>query len=338
VEFSPNNIAEKNGNFLGLPVNEEDAGLVILSIPWDVTTSSKAGTSKSHKNILENSYQIDLYNEINPNAWKKGIFLKKPDSKLLKINSELRTKAEQYIEFLEKGGKVDESIEMKSILEEINKASEYLNFSVYSESLKLLNKGKKVALLGGDHSTPLGLLQALTEKYDALGILHIDAHMDLRFEYEGFKFSHASIMNNVLSLDNIKKIVQVSIRDYCEEEIEIAKKQQSRIVQFTDSAIKEAGFEGKIFKTICNEIISQLPENVYISFDIDGLSPQLCPNTGTPVPGGLNYEEAVYLLKILKKSGKNIIGFDLNEVASEQNSLDGSVGARMLYNLICTSL
>lgn len=105
---------------------------------------------------------------------------------------------------------------------------------------------------------------------------------------------------------------------------------------FYDREYRKRLFEGDNWKTICEEIIYELPDNVYVSIDIDGLDPKLCPNTGTPVPGGMDFEEFIYLLNKLKQSGKNIIGFDLCEVANGDNEFNGNVGARVLYQLCGT--
>ena len=201
----------------------------------------------------------------------------------------------------------------------------------------LLKAGKKVGLVGGDHSTPLGFIKALSDIHPEFGVLQIDAHADLRKAYEGFTYSHASIMYNVLhEIPQVKKLVQVGIRDYCDEELEMSQQHQDRIKTYFDKDLKERQFEGDTWKNICEEIIAQLPQKVYISFDIDGLDPKLCPNTGTPVPGGFELDEVFYLFKTLRKSGKELIGFDLNEVSTGQHTGDGIdsiVGARVLYKL-----
>jgi agmatinase len=195
-----------------------------------------------------------------------------------------------------------------------------------------MDQNKIVALLGGDHSTPLGLMQALAEKHSSFGILHIDAHADLREAYEGFEYSHASIMFNAIKIPQITHLVQVGIRDYCEAELRLIKS-DNRISAFFDRDIKHRQFEGTTWASICDQIIDVLPKKVYLSFDIDGLDPKLCPNTGTPVPGGLELEQSIYLVEKLVYSGRTIIGFDLNEVAPGKDEWDANVGARLLYRL-----
>ena len=126
--------------------------------------------------------------------------------------------------------------------------------------------------------------------------------------------------------------MQVGIRDFCEQEVEVALK--DRVLVHTDMDLKQEAFEGKTWQQQCDQIIASLPEKVCISFDIDGMYPWYCPNTGTPVPGGFSFEQATYLFNKLAESGKEIIGFDLVEVApGETDDWDGNVGARMLFHM-----
>ena len=231
----------------------------------------------------------------------------------------------------EKGKILDHHPSMLQDLEKINYACSDMVEAVRTQTLHWMDKGKKVVLLGGDHSTPLGYYQALATKYDNFGILHLDAHMDLRIAYEGFTYSHASIMYNALQIPQISKIVQVGIRDFCEQEVEVALR--DRVLVHTDSDLKQEAFEGKTWQQQCDQIIASLPEKVCISFDIDGMYPWYCPNTGTPVPGGFSFEQAAYLFSRLAETNKEIIGFDLVEVAPGDDDWDGNVGARMLFHM-----
>ncbi|MBR6814047.1 MAG: arginase family protein, partial [Tidjanibacter sp.] len=198
---------------------------------------------------------------------------------------------------------------------------------------------KIVGLVGGDHSTPLGVIKAVAKHHKGMGILHIDAHRDLRKAYEGFQQSHASIMFNVLSeVPRVSRIVQVGARDYCSAEAELAATDE-RVVSFEQALLDERRFAGESWSAVCQEIVEALPKDVYISFDIDGLSPDNCPSTGTPVPGGLSFGEAVHLIKSVVRSGRRIVGFDLVEVAcGKMGDYDANVGARMLYKLCCQTL
>jgi agmatinase len=191
-----------------------------------------------------------------------------------------------------------------------------------------------VGIVGGEHSVPLGLIRALHEQHNSFGILHIDAHADLRCAYEGFVYSHASVMYHAGRMPGIS-LCQVGIRDYWSDEADLMGASE-HIHCFSDQELRRKLFEGTDWNKLCRQIIDRLPDKVYISFDIDGLSPDNCPHTGTPVPGGLSFREADYLLHCLALSPKRIIGFDLCEVAPGKDSeWDANVGARMLYKLCC---
>lgn len=332
--FDPNAPAAGGDNIYGLPFNLEESEVVIIPVPWEVTVSYKAGTANAPGAILNASFQVDLFDPYVKDAWKTGLFMEKVSGEWKKKNDSLRKKAATYIKFLEKGNDFSSNLSMKKIREEINRNGFEIKNWLKNKSLDYLGKNKLVAALGGDHSIPLGLLEALSEKNNDFGILHIDAHFDLRKAFEGFEYSHASIMYNALKIPQIKKLVPVGIRDYCEEEMNFMKLHKNRVKPFFYRDIQRQKFEGKTWESTCHKIIKELPQKVYISFDIDGLDPKLCPNTGTPVPGGLEFEEAIFLVNELVESGKKIIGFDLNEVGPAKDSeWDANVGARLLYRL-----
>lgn len=334
--FDPNSVGLKSNNIFGLPFKEADASLVLLPVPWEVTISYRDGTSRGPENIFDASMQVDLYDPDVPNGWKKGFYMLPIDKNIKKKSDYLRQCAELIISHLIDGGVIEDNEQLRGKLNTVNDGGVMLTDWVQEMTATLLKAGKKVGLVGGDHSTPLGFIKALADIHPEFGVLQIDAHADLRKAYEGFTYSHASIMYNVMhEIPQVKKLVQVGIRDYCDEELELSQKHE-RIVTYFDKDIKERQFEGDTWKKICEEIVAQLPQKVYISFDIDGLDPKLCPNTGTPVPGGFELDEVFYLFKTLKKSGRELIGFDLNEVSTGQHtgdSIDSIVGARALYKL-----
>jgi agmatinase len=223
---------------------------------------------------------------------------------------------------------------MLKSLKEINEGSVMLNNWVYEQTKDLLNNDKLVGLLGGDHSVSLGYFKALAEKYKSFGVLQIDAHCDLRKAYEQFNYSHASIMYNALAeVPAIEKLVQAGVRDYCEEEWNYICNSNYKVITYFDHEIKERFFNGEHWVHIADEMICHLPEYVYFSFDIDGLDPKLCPNTGTPVPGGFQSDEILYLLKKIIKSGKKLIGFDMVEVGVGETSYDAVVASRLLWKI-----
>jgi agmatinase len=333
-KFDVNGAANPNNNIFGLPFTEEESRVVIIPIPWEVTVSYGRGTARSSEHIFKASLQIDLFDVEIPDAWKEGYFLRSLNPKILLKSDFLRKEAELYIDFVSKEEIVSENNFMCKSLKDINQGSDFLNTWVYEQTKSLLDKGKLVAILGGDHSTPLGYWKAIGEKYGDFGMLQIDAHCDLRVSYEGFKYSHASIMYNALEeIPELKKVIQVGVRDYSQSEWDYICNSNYRVVTYLDRDLKTRKFEGETWKSICDDIIAKLPEKVYISFDIDGLDPKLCPNTGTPVQGGLESEEVNYLFRQVLKSGRQIIGFDLVEVGISDTGWDANVGARELWHL-----
>ncbi|HJW17641.1 MAG TPA: agmatinase family protein [Flavisolibacter sp.] len=332
--FDPNDAGNPNNNIFGLPFSEDDARLVIIPIPWEVTVSFGAGTARSAEQIMRASLQVDLFDPEVIDGWKQGFFLKETDRKVLLKSDYLRKEAELYIDYISKGDIVANNQFMCKTLKEVNEGGYFLNNWVYHQTKELLEKGKLVALLGGDHSTPLGFMKAIGEKHGEFGIIQIDAHCDLREGYEGFVYSHASIMYNALKeVPQLQKLVQVGIRDYSEGEHEFIKQNPERIKTYFDAEIRQRQYEGESFRQVVDEIVSQLPQKVYISFDIDGLDPKLCPNTGTPVQGGFETEQVFYIFKKIQQSGRQIIGFDLSEVSTSENYWDANVGARVLFKL-----
>jgi len=331
--FNPNSAGLKDANIYGLPFTIEESDIVLIPVPWEVTTSYGAGASDGPGHILEASFQVDLYHPEFPELWKKGIgMIDIPENMLLR-STDLKQKAARIIDMWEDGVDVPNHAEAQELQAQINAACEDMNLWVEEQVSHWLDAGKIVGLVGGDHSTPLGYFRAQAKRHESFGILHIDAHKDLRIAYEGFTYSHASIMFNALQLPQITSLVQVGIRDFCAEEKKIADQEKNRVHVFNNSVIQRERYIGKTWALQVDEIISKLPQKVHISFDIDGLDPTLCPNTGTPVPGGLWFDEATYLLSSLLRHGKTIIGFDLVEVAPGADDWNGNVGARMLWHL-----
>lgn len=333
--FDPNSPGDPDANLYGLPFTCEEAETVIVPVPWDVTVSYSDGTAQGPQAVFDASFQVDLYEPDLKDAWKYGIAMDDIPSELQSNAEGLRMKAVAYIEALTDGADIEKDAELSKHLLEINHASAEMNAWVKNRCLHWMKQGKRVGLLGGDHSTPFGMLQAQAEIHGDFGILQIDAHADLRDAYEGFTYSHASIMFNALKIPQVKRLVQVGIRDYCQQEREVIENSKGRVITYFDRDMRQESYKGVTWSEMVKRIIASLPDKVYISFDIDGLVPNLCPHTGTPVAGGLEFEQAGYLFTELARSNKKIIGFDLNEVAPgpDGDEWDANVGARMLYRL-----
>ncbi|MEO6487530.1 MAG: agmatinase family protein [Thermoanaerobaculia bacterium] len=330
AQFDPDGPAPAGSGIYGLPFSPEDSKVVVVPVPFEATTSYGGGTSLGPAAVLEASKQVDLFDHETGRPYAAGIAMLEIPKKVLRWNREARALAAPVIE---RGGAFDRKT--KSAVARVNAIGEAVNEWVYKQTLSLLIQGKMAVILGGDHSVPFGAIRAYADRYPGLGILHLDAHADLRDAYEGFTWSHASIFNNVMrKLPNVGKLVQVGVRDLGQAEKQMIDDSHGRIVTFFDSEMAAQIEEGTPFAQIADEIVAELPQDLYLSWDIDGLDPTLCPGTGTPVPGGLSWNQAIGLLRAIKRSGKRIVGLDLNEVSPGETEWDANVGARLLYKMI----
>ncbi len=322
--------ALEDAGFLGIDFPVEQAALVLLPVPWDATTSYGKGTAAGPAAINAASHQLDVFDLAFGKPFRAGITMVDSPAEIAKLNTECAS----IIETARSGDKKTAA----AAISKVNQASERVNQLVYEQAMTYHKAGKLVALVGGDHSAPFGLLRMLNEQaQENFGVLHFDAHYDLRQAYEGFTHSHASIMHNALeSFPKIERIVHVGIRDFSVRELEYAHAQSGRVRTYFARDLFQLAAQGITFQDVATQIVHELPDDVYVSFDIDGLDPVFCPSTGTPVPGGLSYQEALYILEVLAESGRRIVGFDLCEVTPSPNShdeWDANVGARMLYKL-----
>jgi agmatinase len=327
-DFDPNSAPSGDGIY-ALPHSTADAKLVFIPVPFEATTSYLGGTSKGPDAIRRASHQVDLFHPDFPDFWRQGAAMLPTPKKILELNKTAKAAAIKSRKLPEN------SKERKKLVEKVNLISHQVNEWVAHTTRSLIADGKIVGLIGGDHSTPFGAIQETLKAYPRMSILHLDAHFDLRQSYEGFHYSHASIFYNVVSQLPLDRLVQFGIRDFCEAELEFAQA-NSQITVFTDREIFDRKARGQNWSQITNEIIESLSSEVYLSFDIDGLEPSFCPATGTPVPGGLHFNEVSYLLQKIADSGRKIVGFDLCEVGPEE--WDANVGARMLFQMMVQCL
>jgi agmatinase len=319
-------------------MTEAEAALVLVPVPWEATTSYGGGAAEGPRAILAASKQVDLYDLDVDRPYLAGIHMLPEPTIVRDWNARAKELAQRIIREEVEGGE-----ERARVLAEVDALGAKVNAWVHAESDRLMRAGKIVGVVGGDHASPLGAIQAAGERFGDFGILHLDAHSDTRHAYEGFRFSHASIMRNVLeTVPHVRRLVQLAIRDVCEEEIHFLASQGDRVRMLDDRDITRARVRGTSWHTLADRVVDALPENVWLSFDIDGLDPKLCPHTGTPVPGGLDLFEVVHLMLELVIARKRIIGFDLCEVApnlaDDADEWDANVGARLLYKMCAFTL
>lgn len=281
-------------NFLGIEKEYstyENSKIVIYSAPLENTVSYGAGTKNGPKEILKASHYVEFYDE----EMKRELCFDEGIATLAISNFD--------------------KLKSKSAINKIEK-----------DVTSLLSDDKFVAMLGGEHTVTLGSVLAHNKIYDNLSILQIDAHSDLRENYEGNKYSHASVMSRIYEFN--KNIVQVGIRAQCKDEGDLIKK--DKIKTFFARDIRKADSKQKWQ----NEVVKNLSKNIYVTFDIDGLDPTIVPATGTPEPGGLLWDETLDLLNLIGKK-KNIVGIDLVELApSKFHTASNYIAAKLLYKML----
>lgn len=274
-------------NFGGIPpefCNYDKSAIVILPVPFDATSTWIKGADRGPDAILEASANMELYDiETDSQVYLKGIFTAEP------------------------------------ILEP--SSPEILADKVREQVLKYLDDGKFVVTLGGEHSVTIGVAQAFAERFKGLSVLQIDAHTDLRPEYEGSRFNHACVMSRVRELC---PIVQVGIRSM--DIIEKPFISPDRIFYAKD-IVGAHGFW-------IDNVLNKLTDKVYVTIDLDGFDPSILPATGTPEPGGLAYYDVLRLLRTLIQR-KQLIGFDVVELCPiDGNKASDFLATKLIYQLL----
>lgn len=261
----------------------ESAAYVLLSVPYDGTSTFVKGADKGPQAILDASDSLELYDiQYDIDASKAGVY----------------TDHHEY----------DLS------------TPEAMVKSVYGRVSHFLDMGKRVAMVGGEHSVSVGAIRAMSERFPDLTVLQIDAHADLRDEYHGSPYNHACVMRRA---QEYARVVQVGIRSVCEEE-------QCNIVPenifYAHDVVGRTGWE--------DEVLERLTGNVYISFDLDGLDPSILPATGTPLPGGLQWYPTLNLLEKVFRA-RRVVGFDVVELCPQEGNVVSDVlAASLVYKMM----
>ena len=269
-------------NFLGIESDFssfENSKVVILPVPYERTVSYGGGTKNGPDAILNASHYVEFYDE--------------------------ETHREIHREL---------GVATLSPLSFTNQTEEESLEQIYTTVTSLLKEKKFIIMLGGEHTISQASIAAYAEKYRDLSVLHIDAHSDLRTEYQGSKYSHASVMARICEFMNPHRIVQIGIRAQCIEEAEFI--QESGITTLYAHDIRSGKYT-KILKNWDDFAIDRLTDNVYVTFDIDGFDPSIMPATGTPEPNGLLWHETMKLLLKLSQR-KRVTGCDVVELAPIQ--------------------
>jgi agmatinase len=260
-----------------------ESGIIIVPVPYDETSTWMKGADKGPDAILEASVNLEFYDvETESEAHLQGIYTVKP-------------------------------ILRKETPEELVEA-------VYSRIFSLLEDKKFPVIIGGNHTVSVGSVKAFSEFYDDLSVLQLDAHADLRQEYEGSALNHACAMARAREF---APVVQVGIRSMSAVELPFAEKER---IFYSHELYYDKSLYGKA--------IDKLTENVYITIDLDVFDPSIMPSTGTPEPGGPAYFELMHFLRDVIRT-KNVVGFDVVELCpSEADKSPDFVAAKIIYQLL----
>ncbi len=271
--------------FMGYQCPLEESKAVIMQAPYDGTTSFMAGTRYGPHAIITASRQVEFYDR-------------------------------------ELGLDVAEELGLHTLpeLEPDMGSAERTVKRVQEMAEEVIGMGKFPILLGGEHSVSVGLVAALAKRHENLSVLQIDAHADLRDEYEGTKFNHACAMRRIR--EHVKSASQVGIRSVCREELDYIEK----------AGLMDFIHWGAEFDE--DRILSQLGQEVHVSIDLDGFDPSDCPGVGTPEPGGLKWAQALKLLRRVA-SEKNVVGFDVVELLPIPGTVQSEFfAAKLAYKLL----
>jgi agmatinase len=276
-------------NFLSLPQKFsefESSEFVILPVPYEQTTTFKVGTKTGPQAIIDASKVVETFDEeLKQEAFEVGIH----------TLEEMEITARGPKQMVEK---------------------------VYKIAKELVDRNKRVVLLGGEHATSIGMVKALSEKYNNLSVLQLDAHADLRDTYQESKYSHACVMRRI---GEIAPFVGVGIRNLSLEEHEFVQKKKIDLF-FAKNLVKDHEW--------IDRVVSKLSEDVYLTMDLDFLDPSIMPSVGTPEPGGLLWSQTLDFLKKVADN-KNIVGFDCVELCPISGLVAPDfLAAKLIYKII----
>jgi agmatinase len=270
----------------------ETARVVVVPVPFDATTCYRPGTREGPQAIIDASSNLEVYDvELRRSPHTAGIATLRAVEPIMGNAQAMAERTERV-------------------------------------TAHLLDQGKFVATLGGDHSISIGVIRAFAKRYPALSVLQIDAHADMRDEYEGNRLSSATIMRRTFEV--APRIGLVGIRSFSEAEAEFL--QQRKIPVWLASTIREQTFSGR--REWIDDVVAALGDEVYVTFDVDGFDPSLLPGTGTPEPGGLGWYEAMDLLSAVAEK-RHIVGFDVVELSPMvEGHTSPVIAAKLVYKLI----
>lgn len=318
------------GCYFGDMTSPADSDVVIISAPWSVTSDFGRGATYTPDAIIDVSLGKELYDVTTGFSIAGRISTAEIDYNIQENSEQLGRDAERII----RSGGIGVGDYIAHKIAKVNEGFAAMHKSIYKQAKYWTSQGKRVAIVGGDHSVALGAVKALAECNEGLGVLFIDAHADFSREDNIFNFSHRSIACDIVeAVPSVAKLVQVGVRDVDIAEAE-ALRSNVKVDTFFAERLMARRFEGVSWGELCREVVEKLPQKVYVSLDIDALKIEFCNNTNAPTPGGMTFDEVVYLVNCVVASGREIVGFDISEVVTSlDDRMDAIVGARLLAKL-----
>lgn len=274
-------------NYAGIPdkyARLDNAEVVLIPVPYDGTSTWQKGADKGPAAFLDASENMELFDiETRSEPYKKGIYLAPAIT-----DSRAFGTPEKLVE------------------------------AVYKTTKNYINQGKFTTIFGGEHSVSIGTIRAFNECFEDLTVVQIDAHADLRKEYEGSACNHACAVYEASKTTNL---IQVGIRSMDVEELE--EMDETRVY-----------FAHDLYEDWMDDAIGQMTPNVFLTIDLDAFDPSIMPSTGTPEPGGLFWYETLDFLKMIFEK-KNVVGFDIMELCPNENEKSSDfLAAKLYYKLL----
>lgn len=329
---------DNGGYYFRDAVSTEESSVVVVSAPWAVTSAVGEGAAYAPDAIIDASTSMGLYDAMTGVSIEGRVATVEIDYDIQESSQHLGSDADKVLSHIEDGGSVAGDFFGRK-LARINTGFRHMHASVARDVARYAAQGKVVGVVGGDHSVAFGAVRALSERCEGMGVLFLDAHCDMGGDSRIFDYSHRSIARNILEeIPAVSHLTMVGVRD-CSERDVCEVKQNNRASIFLAEELAAARFAGRSWKECVADVVATLPSEVYVSLDVDVLSPECCPNTVRPVAGGLSFDEVCFLLCEVVASGRRIVGFDLTEVVPKlQSGIDAVVGARLLAKLCAASI
>lgn len=315
------------------------AQVVIVSAPWGVTSAGGEGSAYAPDAVIESSAHIGQFDAVSGISLEGKVATAAVDYDIQESSQRLGVDADKVISHIEDGGLIAGEYFTRKVAR-VNEGFVQMHESIYAQTKHWIETGKTVGVVGGDHTVGFGAVRAVAEHEGEIGVLYIDAYSDMHLAGESvFDYSHLSVARNIVEeIPAVGRMVQVGVRDISGEEYERVKTDK-RMSLFLMDDLAAARFGGRSWSDICNEVVAQLPQKVYISIDASVLSLDCCPHSKRPVAGGLSFNETVFLVDSVVASGRKIIGFDLTGIVPKfENNIDAVTGARLLAKLCCATI